>query len=69
MCQVNESTTEMTLHMCCPFRYDVCLLSSYAFMQCVMNRAGIKRKSEKERDIFGQEFRGCIFNVNLKHFL
>ena len=54
MYQVNESTNEMTLHVCCPFRYDVCLLSSYAFIQCVMNRAGIKRNSGRERDVFGQ---------------
>ena len=54
MCQVKESTTEMTLHICCPFRYDVCLPSSCAFMQCVMNRAGIKRKSGRKREVFGQ---------------
>jgi len=52
MCQVNDSTTEMTLHMFCPFRYDICLLSSYAFMQYVTNRAGFKRKSGRERDVF-----------------
>jgi hypothetical protein len=56
MYEVKESTTEIILHMCCPVRHDVCLLSSYAFMQCVMNRGGIKHTSGREHEVLDSSF-------------